>query len=169
MVNVGGKAITRRTAEARGSIEIGERIVQLIKYNQMKKGDVLTVAKIAGILAAKRTSELIPLCHNIPLSKVDVDLKISGTKIIITSTATCEGQTGVEMEALTAVAVTALTVYDMCKSVSHNLKIEDIYLVRKEGGKSGYVNTKSGPEEIIKIKYNKEPIKTDEYFYPVHV
>lgn len=139
MVDVGNKDITTRIAMAQAVVEVGAHILHLIGQNSLKKGDVLTTAQLAGIMAAKRTSELIPLCHNIPLSHVKVDLKLDKDHhaVIITSTARCEGRTGVEMEALTAAAVSALTVYDMCKAVSHDIVISEVKLMFKTGGTRG--------------------------------
>uniref|UniRef100_A0A336LI95 cyclic pyranopterin monophosphate synthase n=1 Tax=Culicoides sonorensis TaxID=179676 RepID=A0A336LI95_CULSO len=140
MVDVGDKSITKRTATAHSNIIVGPEIFKLIKDNQVKKGDVLTVAQIAATLAAKRTSDLIPLCHNIFLSSVKTDLKLVETdfSVDITSTVKCEGKTGVEMEALTACTIAALTIYDMCKAVSHEMVIRDVRLMHKAGGKSLY-------------------------------
>lgn len=157
MVNIEDKNVTNRTAVAKGVVRVGSQIVKLIAENQMKKGDVLTVAQIAGIIAAKRTSDIIPLCHNIPLSSVNVKLELKEAEVVIYSEARCTGKTGVEMEALTAVTVAALTVYDMCKAVSHNISIDQISLVKKEGGKSFYQ------------KFNTEPIVDTEMFYPTYV
>ena len=139
MVNVGHKADTERIAMAVGRVYLPIEAFNLVAENQMKKGDVLSVAQLAGIMGAKRTSELIPLCHNIMLHKVDVDMKLNVEEVCvdISCTATTSGKTGVEMEALTGVAVAALTVYDMCKAVSHKISIGQIRLVKKYGGKSG--------------------------------
>ena len=119
---------------------VGEDVARLVAENGMKKGDVLTVAQLAGIMAAKQTSLLIPLCHNIPLSKVEVlcRLKDGEPVVEVMSLARCVGQTGVEMEALTAASVAALTIYDMCKAVSHDMRIFDIMLLTKSGGKSDF-------------------------------
>ena len=139
MVDVGAKPDTERTAIAAGEILIGAATLDLIRRGLMKKGDVLSVAKIAGIMAAKKTSELIPLCHPIPLTQVEVDLRLDdglpGVKI--TATARTIGKTGVEMEALTAVSVAALTVYDMVKAVERTARIQNIRLIEKHGGRSG--------------------------------
>lgn len=139
MVDVGNKGVTPRIAMAQAVVQVGAHILDLIEQNNLKKGAVLTTAQLAGIMAAKRTSELIPLCHNIPLSHVKVDLKLDKDShaVIITSTARCEGKTGVEMEALTAAAVSALTVYDMCKAVSHDIIISEVKLLFKTGGVRG--------------------------------
>lgn len=139
MVDVGHKDDTERTAVARGEIVMKPETLALIRDGQVKKGDVLTVAKIAGIQAAKRTSELIPLCHPLALTKVDVELSLdySLPGVQIQATAKTVGKTGVEMEALTAVSVAALTVYDMAKAAEKTMKIQNIRLVEKYGGKSG--------------------------------
>jgi len=139
MVDVGAKADTERVAVARGEVHMKKETFDLICAGQLKKGDVLTVAQIAGISAAKRTSELIPLCHPLFLSKVDVDLALDESipGVVITATAKVTGKTGVEMEALTAVSVAALTVYDMAKAAEKTMRIQNIRLVEKHGGKSG--------------------------------
>lgn len=140
MVDVGGKNSTKRYASAFAEVHVGCEIVKLIHENAMKKGDVLSVAKLAGIMAAKKTSDLIPLCHNIGLSFVDVTLEINPVTncIQITSDVHCLAKTGVEMEALTAVTVAALTVYDMCKAVSHEMRIQNVRLIKKTGGKKDF-------------------------------
>ncbi len=137
MVDVSAKKESLRTARASGEVLISNEIYDAIKNNLMKKGDVLTVAKIAGIQAAKKTSELIPLCHNIFISKVDVNLELSENKVIIKSFASTTAQTGIEMEALTAVSLAALTLYDMCKAIDKSMQITNIKLNEKTGGKSG--------------------------------
>lgn len=139
MVDVGAKDITSREAVARGYVSIQPETARLIREGLMKKGDVLTVAQIAGIMGAKKTSELIPLCHPLPLDKVNVDLELDGElgRINIIATASTSARTGVEMEALTAVSVAALTLYDMCKAVDRGISIEGVRLVRKRGGRSG--------------------------------
>lgn len=138
MVDVSGKAETSRTAIARGRIVMAPETLALIRGGQVGKGDVLGVARLAGIMAAKRTSDLIPLCHPLMLAKVTVDLEPAGTDAIeIEATVKVTGQTGVEMEALTAVTVAALTVYDMCKAADRGMRIEAVRLVHKSGGKSG--------------------------------
>ncbi|MCX6059447.1 MAG: cyclic pyranopterin monophosphate synthase MoaC [Chloroflexi bacterium] len=141
MVDVGAKPDTERTAAARGEVLMKRETFDLIRAGQIKKGDVLTVAQIAGISASKRTSELIPLCHPLFLSKVDVDLVLDESLpgVVITATAKVTGKTGVEMEALTAVAVAALTVYDMAKAAEKTMKIQNIRLIEKHGGQSGDV------------------------------
>ena len=139
MVDVGDKEVTSREAVARGYVSIRPETARLIREGLMKKGDVLTVAQIAGIIGAKKTAELIPLCHPLPLNKVDVDLDLDEeqNRINITATASTSARTGVEMEALTAVSVAALTLYDMCKAVDRGIRIEGIRLVSKRGGRSG--------------------------------
>jgi cyclic pyranopterin phosphate synthase len=141
MVDVGPKPDTERVAVARGEVHMLAATLDLIRAGQIKKGDVLTVAQIAGITAAKRTSDLIPLCHPLPLTKVDVDLTLDGSLpgVVITATAMTIGKTGVEMEALTAVSVAALTIYDMAKAVEKTMRIQNIRLVEKHGGQSGDV------------------------------
>ena len=141
MVDVGWKDSTDREAVARGTITMQPETLALIKANSMKKGDVLGVARIAGIMAAKNTSGLIPLCHPLPLSQVAVDFEFddNANAISITGTARTTGKTGVEMEALTAVSIAALTIYDMCKAVDRAMRIDGVRLVRKTGGKSGDV------------------------------
>jgi cyclic pyranopterin phosphate synthase len=131
MVDVSGKERVRRTARATGRIDLAPETVALVLANGMKKGDVLSAARLAGIMAAKRTSELIPLCHNIEIEHAGVELKVLDDGIEIEATATCTDKTGIEMEALTAVAVAALTVWDMCKAVDKGMRIRDIRLVEK--------------------------------------
>ena len=138
MVDVSPKAETARTATARGRIVMAPETLALIREGRAGKGDVLGVARLAGIMAAKRTSDLIPLCHPLMISKVAVDLETEGDNaIVIEATVSLTGKTGVEMEALTAVSIAALTVYDMVKAVDRGMRIEDIRLVHKAGGKSG--------------------------------
>ncbi|MBU3751782.1 MAG: cyclic pyranopterin monophosphate synthase MoaC [Mycobacterium sp.] len=137
MVEVGGKPATARTATAAGTVHTTAEVVALITAGGLLKGDALATARIAGIMAAKRTSDLIPLCHQINLSGVDVDFEITSGTVGIIATARTTGRTGVEMEALTAVAVAALTLYDMVKAVDPAARIDDVRLVRKEGGKTG--------------------------------
>jgi cyclic pyranopterin phosphate synthase len=138
MVDVAGKNETARSATARGRIVMQPATLALIREGRAGKGDVLGVARIAGIMAAKKTSDLIPLCHPLMLSKVAVDLVPEGEDAVaIEATVTLTGRTGVEMEALTAVTVAALTVYDMVKAVDRGMRIEDVRLVHKAGGKSG--------------------------------
>ena len=139
MVDVSAKATTERTATARGSVLMTAETMALIQAGGLKKGDVLSVAQLAGIMGAKRTPDLIPLCHPLNLSSVKVDLACDPDRNAVDITATCKltGQTGVEMEALTAVSVAALTVYDMCKAVDKGMRLTDIRLIHKAGGKSG--------------------------------
>ena len=139
MVDVGWKPVTDREAVARGSVYMLPETLQLILQGLVKKGDVFTIAQLAGIMGAKRTAELIPLCHPLPLNKVDVELvpDESQSRVNITATASTSGKTGVEMEALTAVSVAALSVYDMCKAVDRGMQIGSIRLVSKRGGQSG--------------------------------
>ncbi len=139
MVDVSAKAATAREAVAKGAVFMQAATLRLIKARKVKKGDVLAVAQLAGITAAKRTPDLIPLCHPVALASVTVDLACDSKAKAVRITATCKvtGQTGVEMEALTAVAAAALTVYDMCKSADRAMRISDIRLVKKSGGKSG--------------------------------
>ena len=139
MVDVSDKAVTLRTAEAYAEVQVSEIVFNAIKENTVKKGDVLTTAKIAGIQAGKKTAELIPLCHNIFISKIDVDLNLNEEKscVEIKSFAKTESKTGVEMEALTAATVAALTVYDMCKALDKSMVISGVKLLAKTGGKSG--------------------------------
>lgn len=141
MVDVGDKPDTERTAIARGEIILNRETIKLIQQNKIKKGDVLTVAKLAGIMAAKKTFELIPLCHLIPIHVIDVNLIINPLLpgIEITSTVSSFAKTGVEMEALTAVSISALTIYDMIKAVEKSAKIQNIRLIEKRGGCSGDV------------------------------
>ncbi|WP_198377446.1 cyclic pyranopterin monophosphate synthase MoaC [Neoroseomonas rubea] len=138
MVDVSGKEETGRTATARGRIVMQPETLALIREGRAGKGDVLGVARIAGIMAAKKTHELIPLCHPLMISKVTLDLEPEGEDAVaIEATVKLSGKTGVEMEALTAVTVAALTVYDMVKAVDRSMRIEDVRLVHKAGGKSG--------------------------------
>jgi len=146
MVDVGAKDDSARIAIARGEIVMLPQTLALIRDGAIKKGDVLSVAQVAGIMAAKKTSELIPLCHPIALTKVDVDLVLDETLpgVLITATVKTVGKTGVEMEALTAVSVTALTIYDMAKAAEKTMKIQNIRLVEKHGGKSGDIINEDG-------------------------
>jgi cyclic pyranopterin phosphate synthase len=139
MVDVSGKAVTERVAVARGRIEMLPATLAMIRQGSHKKGDVLAIARLAGIMAAKRTADLIPLCHPLALDKVAVELTCltDAPAVEIEATVKVTGRTGVEMEALTAVSVAALTVYDMCKAVDRGMRIGDIRLVRKSGGRSG--------------------------------
>lgn len=139
MVDVGAKADTERVAVARGSVYMAPETLQLIMAGNMKKGDVLGVAQLAGIMAAKRTSDLIPLCHPLLLTKIDVTCtpNPAAGRVDIEATVRLRGKTGVEMEALTAVTVAGLTIYDMAKAVDRQMRLSDVRVVRKEGGKSG--------------------------------
>lgn len=139
MVDVSGKPDSERLAVAKGEVHMKQETLDLIRAGQIKKGDVLSIAQIAGISASKRTSDLIPLCHPLPLTKVDVDLRLDNSipGVEITVTAKTIGKTGVEMEALTAVSVAALTVYDMAKAAEKTMRIQNIRLVEKHGGQSG--------------------------------
>ncbi len=139
MVDVGGKPDTQRVAVARGSVVMKPETLALIESNGLEKGDVMGIARVAGIMAAKNTSQLIPLCHPSPLTQVTVDLEADAREnaVNITATARTTAKTGVEMEAMAAVSVAALTIYDMCKSVDRAMRVEGIRLVRKSGGKSG--------------------------------
>ena len=141
MVDVSEKADTLREAVARGEVHMKAETLSLIKGGGIAKGDVLTVAQLAGIMAAKQTPHLIPLCHPLLLSQVKVELEIDEKRsvVLITSTVKNTGKTGVEMEALTAVSVAALTVYDMCKAVDRGMRIESVRLVKKSGGRSGTI------------------------------
>lgn len=139
MVNVGEKAPTLRTAKARGSVLINHDTYELIRSGGVKKGDVLTVAQIAGIMGAKKTSELIPMCHPVFIEGINLKLTLNEEKcaVDIQAEARCSGKTGIEMEVLTAVSVAALTVYDMCKAVQRDMVISDICLLDKTGGVHG--------------------------------
>lgn len=131
MVDISSKPVTIRRAVASGKIYLKLETIELVKKHQIEKGEVLAVARVAAISGAKKTSELIPLCHNLPLNQVDVKFSFQSEGIAITATVVCDGKTGVEMEALTAVAVAALTIYDMCKAVDKNMKISEIVLKEK--------------------------------------
>lgn len=139
MVDVGEKPSSRRAAVAAGRVLVNDGTFELIRSGGIKKGDVLTVAQIAGVMGAKRTFELIPMCHIVPLNGIDLELRLDEEKksIEISATVSCDGKTGVEMEALTAVATAALTVYDMCKAVQRDIVITDIRLLGKSGGVHG--------------------------------
>lgn len=137
MVDVSGKDVTARTATAKGRVRLSAEALALIVEGKAPKGDVFAAARLAGIMAAKKTADLIPLCHPLPLSSVSVDFTVEAEAIEITASATVTGRTGVEMEALTAVSVAALTLYDMVKAVDKRMVIGDIRLVAKEGGRSG--------------------------------
>jgi cyclic pyranopterin monophosphate synthase len=139
MVDVSDKAVTARTATARARVMMAAGTLAMIEQGSAKKGDVLGVARLAGIMAAKRTADLIPLCHPLPISSVKVDLETdaAASAVEITATVRTTGQTGVEMEALTAAGVAALTVYDMCKAVDRSMRIDGLRVTHKDGGKSG--------------------------------
>jgi cyclic pyranopterin monophosphate synthase len=143
MVDVSAKVETVREAEAQGEVRLGRAALGALKDNP--KGDVLEVARIAGISGAKRTSELIPLCHNLPLTGINLDIEVKGTLVRIRAKVRTTAGTGVEMEALTAVSVAALTVYDMCKATGHGITIENICLLEKSGGRSGTYIRKRSP------------------------
>lgn len=139
MVDVSDKAVTARTATARARVVMAAATLAMIQQGSAKKGDVLGVARLAGIMGAKRTADLIPLCHPLPISSVKVDLEVdpAANAVEIAATVRTTGQTGVEMEALTAASVAALTVYDMCKAVDRSMRIESLRVTHKDGGKSG--------------------------------
>ena len=137
MVNVSEKNNTKRVAIARGTIKMKKETVSLIKDGLIKKGDVLSVAQVGGIMGVKRTSDLIPMCHNIFITGSDINFNIGEDEIEIEATVSTVGKTGVEMEALTAVTTAALTIYDMCKAADKDMVIENIRLIKKTGGKSG--------------------------------
>jgi len=145
MVDVGGKEDTQRIAVAEGSIVMQPETLKMIKDRKLAKGDVLAVAQVAGIMAAKKTSQIIPMCHSLLLTHVDLNFTINENenKITIQSKVKTMGKTGVEMEALTAVAAAGLTIYDMCKAVDRGMTIQDIHLVEKSGGRSGHYQGKS--------------------------
>lgn len=153
MVDVSEKKETVRTASAFGEVFVSDEIFERIKENTVEKGDVLSIAKFAGIQGAKRTAELIPLCHNIEISKINVGLKLNEAKksVEITSFAKTVSKTGVEMEALTAVSVAALTVYDMCKVIDKSIEISNIKLLMKTGGKSGEYHSNKELQESENI------------------
>lgn len=144
MVDVSDKDTTIRIAKARTKVLMQAHTLQKIKDNDFKKGDVLSVARIAGVMAAKQTHHLIPMCHSLNLSKVAVDFAFIENGVQITTLAKLNAQTGVEMEALTAASVAALTIYDMCKAVDRFMKITDTQLLEKDGGKSGYWRLEDG-------------------------
>jgi cyclic pyranopterin monophosphate synthase len=139
MVDVSGKPVTARVAIAKGSVLMAPETLKLVRDGEVKKGDVLAAARIAGVMAAKRTAELIPLCHPLPLDSVAIDLSFDTARSAVDIVATCRttGRTGVEMESMTAVSVAALTIYDMCKAVDRGMRIVDVRLTHKSGGKSG--------------------------------
>ena len=137
MVDVGDKAVTTRTAVASGFVRMAKATIEAIRDHRTPKGDPLEVARMAGIMAAKRTSELIPLCHTLPLNHADIQLELSDDGVSIIATAATDSKTGVEMEALTAASIAALTIYDMCKAIDKAMEITDIRLESKTGGRSG--------------------------------
>ncbi len=137
MVDVGGKAVTQRVAIATGRITMSPEALAAIRDGLVKKGDVLAVARVAGIMAAKRTSDLIPLCHPLPLTKASIDFAFEQTAIRVHATAATDGKTGVEMEALTAASTALLTIYDMAKAIDKTMVIDGICVLEKQGGKSG--------------------------------
>lgn len=139
MIDVSDKNITNRIATAEGRISVSDRVMEAIEDHKVKKGDVLTVAQVAGIMGAKKNSELIPMCHPLPLTNVTLTFEIDreASEIKAICTAKTDGKTGVEMEALTGVSTALLTIYDMCKAIDKRMVIKGIHLVRKEGGKSG--------------------------------
>ncbi|KAG4079767.1 hypothetical protein HA402_014898 [Bradysia odoriphaga] len=172
MVDVGDKRSTSRIAIASARVYVGRKIAELIRANSIAKGDVLSISQIAGIMAAKRTSEIIPLCHNIPLSSVNVktELDLDNNTVNIQSTVKCEGKTGVEMEALLGCTTAALTVYDMCKALSQDIVIGDVMLMHKFGGKTTYNRTMDKADEpIVLKKYETKPIDPMETFVPTHI
>lgn len=152
MVDVSEKAITKREAVARGTVTMQARTFEMVVNKEMSKGDVLEVARVAGIMGAKQTSTLIPMCHPLNISAVEIayDLQPETAVIEIEATVRITGRTGVEMEALTVVSVTALTIYDMCKAVDRGIVISDIRLIRKSGGKSGTFEAKDIPLKSAK-------------------
>lgn len=137
IVDIGDKAVTRRRAVAAARLEAAPDTISAIMGGSLRKGDALAVARIAGIMAAKRTAELIPLCHPVPLTSVSVGIEADGTTLLVTATAETTGQTGVEMEAMTAASIAALTLYDMAKSMDRGMTISQVQLLEKSGGKSG--------------------------------
>jgi cyclic pyranopterin phosphate synthase len=143
MVDVSGKPVTSRRAVAEGRVMLTPAIARSIKENAVAKGNVIETAKIAGIQAAKRTSELVPLCHPIPLSSIHLELKLQSRDLRIRAEVKADAKTGAEMEALTAVSVAALVVYDMCKGIDKGMEIGSIRLIEKEGGKSGHYRSKT--------------------------
>lgn len=172
MVDVGDKISTSRIAIARASVYVGREIAELINANSIAKGDVLSVSQIAGIMAAKKTSELIPLCHNIALLSVSVKTELDLDKNIVNiqSTVKCEGKTGVEMEALLGCTTAALTVYDMCKALSQDIVIGDVMLMHKFGGRTTYSRLGDKIDEpIVLKKYETKPIDPVETFVPTHI
>lgn len=155
MIDVSPKDETVRTATAKAVVTISKELTKLIKENNLKKGDVFSVSQLAGIMGAKKTSELIPLCHNIPLTNVKLSASLNEKEnyVVILATVKCLGRTGVEMEALTAASVSALAVYDMCKAVSHDISIS-VHLISKTGGTRGDYS-----RSVVKVRnYDTTPI-----------
>lgn len=146
MVDVSGKPITSRTAVAQGSIQVNSEIMDAVVSHTVKKGDVLGVARVAGILGVKQTSSLIPMCHPLNINKCGIDFAVDQSNLTITAVCTVkvDGKTGVEMEALTGVSVALLTIYDMCKAIDKHMKLTEIHLVNKSGGKSGEFSWNGG-------------------------
>ncbi|MCX5784831.1 MAG: cyclic pyranopterin monophosphate synthase MoaC [Elusimicrobia bacterium] len=144
MIDVGAKKDTKRTAKAQAYVKLNGEIIRLIRAGKIPKGNVLEAARFAGILAAKNTANLIPLCHNLPLNYVGVEFELDNTGVQVKTEARCTGKTGVEMEALVAASVAALTIYDMCKMFAQNLEIGEVFLLEKRGGKSGVYLRKGG-------------------------
>ena len=147
MVDVGDKPVTTRTAAASGFVRMSRATIEAIRARTTPKGDPLEVARVAGIMAAKRTSELIPLCHPLALTHADVQFDVVDDGIAITATARTDGKTGVEMEALSAASIAALTLYDMCKALDKGIEIGELFLVEKTGGKSGHYHHQSRRRE----------------------
>ena len=141
MVDVSGKAVTARTAVAKGCIHVGKDVMEAVSSGTVQKGDVLGVARVAGIMGVKRTSDLIPMCHPLPIQKCSIDYELDQEHniIYVFCTVKTEGKTGVEMEALTGVQITLLTIYDMCKAIDKHMVMSEIHLVEKTGGKSGAI------------------------------
>jgi cyclic pyranopterin phosphate synthase len=146
MVDIGEKPVVRREAEARGRIKLKPETLELIRLNRVKKGDVLAAARIAAICGGKKTAELIPLCHNIPINRIEVSFDLKEDGVEITARASCDARTGIEMETLTAVSIAALTIYDMCKSADKSMVISDIRLVEKKKGPVHGSTKKHGAE-----------------------
>ena len=155
MVEVGGKEVTRRLAKAEGKILMEKETLERIKEGRMKKGDVLSVAQIGGIIGGKKTSELIPMCHNIFITGLDIEFEYLENGIKAVAIAKTQGQTGIEMEALTAVSTCLLTIYDMCKAIDRGMEIKDIRLLEKEGGASGSYKRNTGAK-VISVNTSKE-------------
>lgn len=155
MVEVGGKKVTKRLAKAEGKILMEKETLEQIKEGRMKKGDVLSVAQVGGIIGAKKTSELIPMCHNIFITGIDIEFTYLENGIKAVAIAKTQGQTGIEMEALTAVSTCLLTIYDMCKAIDRGMEIKDIRLLEKEGGASGSYKRNTGAK-VISVNTSKE-------------